>query len=1059
MPDHSVDRSSHQEQQVAGKPERAAEFQEAPGEAEAEASRAALASAGGAGTSRPNWRGVGRATREQTLHRMQQELGNQRVQRLLGLKRVQRTCACGRPAHADGECGACRAERLAGEAQPSESVQRLAVQRQPAPAQLAEQERNAFDEAKKLVGKPVVRVYFNSANKSPRDTEEFMLEQLIERPNAEPKRLGFDSAGPALAFASMSAAGQGAVVIKQDVFCFAGRLKVGKHELRGRDAELSEVPTWQLVLFGWGAKLAQMAVRSPVFKVEPIGPSVTGAAARDGLTFPINTEIEPDFAKAEKQGGKFIPIKPGSDIGQGGPAQTPTPADANSMRALAGIQPEGQKEGEPPKTADAVALSPEQQDLFIANYFRARGREALDENEKQVENLTTTFAPTTGATAGAPGHGISPEAQKLIDEGRRLGVFYREVIDNESRLEAEIRQFDRTKPKQSTVSRRRTTVPLGPEPILTVGKETKTVKEWEKALLEKKQAVTDNKLLLLSLSPVLAQIAPYHGREYRTVDVSGIERKPFSWEEDPYKNSLMGKPASPENDEQIRATFEKKLDGIRKALREARAKMISEDLDFLMGMEGLRNRVKADFDRIQGPNQKNLKSRLDEQLKTRDLNKKAAEGVTEVILLAALFVPGGQLLAAVGGFILSAEKMNEAFKRQTFSQAAVDPSKALVSPDQAEKELAAATVDLAINSVFLALEVNGAIAALEGGGRVPAGFAKAAAEPGLPPGVRAMADAGEGHTIKVTDIGVLMCSPPPCAPLRMHYAEVLERDAEDVLEKQLKEIDDLALTDAKGAASKAVGMRNKLAGMAKQQRTKIVAEALQKDPQLASLLTIPAVGGDVSKLTGAELIKGGAGAIKPEEIVTRLRSAMGTLEKNAGELTPRVLGVEGIEEYFKAACTSANPHTVEFELFGLVEQMRAHPNSQFRFQLQVGGKAAADVVRYEGERAVLVQFKSFTNPSDVVKDMKEQLAGDLRRLQKEGFMIPGPGGRGKVPVDNTLIYEIDWTRFKTANPGKNVESLEYELQHSTNDYLEALAKQDPAFTSHGQPFKVKYILK
>lgn len=239
------------------------------------------------------------------------------------------------------------------------------------------------------------------------------------------------------------------------------------------------------------------------------------------------------------------------------------------------------------------------------------------------------------------------------------------------------------------------------------------------------------------------------------------------------------------------------------------------------------------------------------------------------------------------------------------------------------------------------------------------------------------------------------------------------------------------------------------------------AQSIGMDPDLAPLLKLPGVAGNVRKLAGEKLLRSlFKGEIAAEEVLGRLRLAMQVLDDQAKGLSNRVLQVEGIEEFFKTAITNPmNLHASEFEISSLVEQMKNFPNSEFRYQLDIGGKSGPDAIRYEGGRATVVQFKSFGSINDVITDMQEQIESDLGRLEKQGFMVPGPSGQGKVPINNTLEYEINWSRLKAKDEGLSAYRLQVHYQEWANDYLKNLAASDPAFTANGQPFRVRFILK
>jgi hypothetical protein len=78
------------------------------------------------------------------------------------------------------------------------------------------------------------------------------------------------------------------------------------------------------------------------------------------------------------------------------------------------------------------------------------------------------------------------------------------------------------------------------------------------------------------------------------------------------------------------------------------------------------------------------------------------------VMIGLMFVPGGQLLSAIGGFALAAEEMNEAMRTQTVADATVRPAGALVDQQEAAEKVASATLGMVLAAVGLATEVRAA---------------------------------------------------------------------------------------------------------------------------------------------------------------------------------------------------------------------------------------------------------------------------------------------------------------------------------------------------------------
>jgi hypothetical protein len=514
-----------------------------------------------------------------------------------------------------------------------------------------EQEQKAWDAARTLEGQPAIKVLFSSpvGNKQPPDSELFTIDRLEERPTATPKRLGFDSQGAAAAYATMRAGATGAVVLKHDEFYFVAHLAKGEHELRGIDESKNDVSRLSAFV-DW------FKTRDFVYRVDPAsGSNVVSAVARDGFTFPLGHDLTP-----ESQAGVY----------------SPDPTGAQGMRAMAGIMPEGTKPGQVPQMPDTITIPPDQQDAFIIQYTRARAQEALAENDKRVTELKQTF------TATSPDGKPSPEAKAQIDAARQLGTQYRTILEQEAKLRPLVSNMDAAAQEPVPFSSNEYTIEVDGRP------QTKTVQDWAADLDKQLGDVEHGKLQMLAKAPLLAQLA------------GGDE--PSAWDQ-----SLLAKPPSEETDASIRAEFTKKLEAVSQAIFRAKTETAGESIRFLFGMEGLRERVRADFARMSGPNA-GLKDRLNQMLYQFAVDNIRWDFLGQAIQVGLLFVPGGQVIAAVAGFAMAADQMNEAAERYNISQASVDPAHALVAEQQAVVEVASATINLAIAAVTLAMAINAA---------------------------------------------------------------------------------------------------------------------------------------------------------------------------------------------------------------------------------------------------------------------------------------------------------------------------------------------------------------
>jgi hypothetical protein len=602
------------------------------------------------------------------------------------------------------------------------------------------------------------------------------------------KRRSFDSQGEATAFATAVGGPTGAVVLTIDKLWFGAPLVT---------ASASEFK------------------RENVWRFSPNAPAVA-AIGKDGFVF-----VGKDYTPSEERVGKVD--RPEKELA--------APASADDLRKIVGIAPEDQRGEGKPKPAAAVQVPPGQEERFICSYFIARALEALDQNEAQADKLAQQFKPQPKSDGGS---GIDPSAQKLIDQTRELGPIFKQLEDTERRLgEYALWLVDKHYEGKWRI---------------TVRGQTKGFLEWRDEIDRALKKIAEAKTEALSRSPLLATMVR---RDQTPTDASGwaaklgyerFEEKWIqpalgpagalaNWAWDKFKNAgappkwedspLAKKPeeATPAENEEIAADFRTKLDAIHKAIAETRAK-VTGDLDFVLGMSSLRARVSADFAHID-PKNKALKDALTKMLQEHDMREDAVKVAEIVVQIAALFLPGGQFISAAIGFGIQAKEMDKHMDEWNASQATVDPAKALVDQQDAERALLADTVMMAIQAVDLAASVKSGFEALEAGrvpkeeppkptegepGRKPPepdGTVDRplkdpdAGKPGLPaPGE--LKDAGDAATttgghVHVTRDGRLFSCTSACTEIRAKYANTLANNKEllgsvEALESRAKKL-------------------------------------------------------------------------------------------------------------------------------------------------------------------------------------------------------------------------------------------------------------------------------
>lgn len=235
--------------------------------------------------------------------------------------------------------------------------------------------------------------------------------------------------------------------------------------------------------------------------------------------------------------------------------------------------------------------------------------------------------------------------------------------------------------------------------------------------------------------------------------------------------------------------------------------------------------------------------------------------------------------------------------------------------------------------------------------------------------------------------------------------------------------------------------------------------AIKADPKLAPLLDLPGVRGKVSKLTGNEKIKSLVGkTLANEDILNGLRQALKTIEDQAGNLAPKVLKTQGVEEFIKDVVTKGHNtqtfHGIEYELEVFLKKLKQYPDGQFRFQeIFADLKKGPDLVHFEKGGATIIQCKSFSRADQVKKPIQKQLEKDLERLVKQNFEVIGPNGRDRVKINNLIEYHINFQQV-TSGEYAAEDALDV-LQRYINDYFKLLSKQDPDFLINGKPFQIK----
>lgn len=613
--------------------------------------------------------------------------------------------------------------------------------------EIVEQEQKAFDSAKGRAGQPAATVLFSNpvspSTKDSPENETFTIGEVLNRNAGDPVRHGFDTPGPATAFAATAATEVGGAVIQQEKFFFAARLNPGKHKLR------VAAPTW--TEWDWW----RIGSSDHVYRVTP-APGVASVTGMGGFVFPPNQDLMDDPAKT-----RFLKNP-----------QMATPADAKDMRKIAGVASVGEKSAE---GLDQAEIPEAQQEAFIITYFRARGLEVLSANEKEANRLADVFKPTDPGSATKAASGVSGEAQQMINADRAQLKVYSELLEQEVKVEALLSFL-------KVCEERGEFPPFKP---IYVKPQKAEVVALTNYIRSRQADVQRRKTGLLAASPLIGQLvgAPDPKSRFKEAERTRVNLIEYlsvpqirgtSYEG--VDNNLLARPPTTENDEAIRAEFLKKLDAVRKAIRDTRSEMYS-DPGFLLGMEGLQLLVKQDLSGVKGKNS-GLDAKLTELLRSHAATEKFWKDAEIVIQIGLLFIPGiGSFLSAIAGVGFSAAQMANDLRRWTASQASVNPATALVDQHVAEAQLARTTVELTINALALAAETIEVMKTMEtaGDGKKLEARLKAAGEKeaqqlneiALKPGMAGVrrevggipdAFGGSTHELIISERGVERCS-------------------------------------------------------------------------------------------------------------------------------------------------------------------------------------------------------------------------------------------------------------------------------------------------------------
>ena len=512
-------------------------------------------------------------------------------------------------------------------------------------------------------------------NKTPSAT--VTLGAIVPRPTTDTdKRRAFDSQAQAQAFASFNKGPAGAAVLQSDNLFFAATLTSAS------DSEFTQPNVYRFTT----------------------GPSVACGIGADGFVF-TSRDYTPDTGRAGQV------ERPEKEL-----AKT---VSAEELRKLAGVKPQGEAPGAG-ATPAGMKIPAGQEEAFISTYLRARAMEALEQNRKDAEKLAEDFKPGKDGKLGK-------NAGDLISKSRALGDVYKQLEDDELKVGE----------MALTIQERHLE---GRWNNITVKGRTQKYHGWLDEINGQLQTIGEGKESTLALSPMLASLVQHESTPKTAKDWAaklGWERSALrkglmsdpiirgasalvDWISDSaqtgdkWGDSELSKKGSEESDKKVAEQFRLKLDSVQKAISRTYGKTVGGDVDYLIGMGGLRSRVASDIGRL-GVENKPVKDKWTEMCASHDMVEELVDIGGTIVQIASLFLPGGQFISAAIGMGMQMKTMSKDLDHMDAAQAAVDPTKALVDQQELAQKLLFDTLNVAIQAVDLATSFNGVLGELEAG--------------------------------------------------------------------------------------------------------------------------------------------------------------------------------------------------------------------------------------------------------------------------------------------------------------------------------------------------------
>jgi hypothetical protein len=250
-------------------------------------------------------------------------------------------------------------------------------------------------------------------------------------------------------------------------------------------------------------------------------------------------------------------------------------------------------------------------------------------------------------------------------------------------------------------------------------------------------------------------------------------------------------------------------------------------------------------------------------------------------------------------------------------------------------------------------------------------------------------------------------------------------------------------------AANAASLSGKVAEIMTQYAHKLSGDPTTQVARVEKLLARLVDSGNLAEMTeeGMKRILGSK-SLHEDELVALLVQGLNWMEAEAASQARTVdelLDIEGIEYFFQDLLTRGGyQHGSRFEITCLAREI-ANGADAASMRLQVpmlDSRKGPDIVRYFASTAQLIQAKSFSDLSDLIRESTsaeifEQLVKDLTRLGEHGFKVAAnPPSNKTMALKKEIIFRVDLMQLQRKYDG----SVD-DLQEEALEEVEKMAEQ------------------